>query len=49
MITYKSNDDFMNMKKAGKIVSTIHSELENMSSPGNKDRRARQKGRRDNY
>ncbi len=34
MITYKSNDDFMNMKKAGKIVSTIHSELENMSSPG---------------
>ena len=34
MITYKSNDDFMNMKKAGKIVSTIHSELQNMSIAG---------------
>ena len=34
MITYKSNDDFMNMKKAGKIVSTIHSELQNMSLAG---------------
>ena len=36
MITYKSNEDFMNMKKAGKIVATIHAELQNISLPGTK-------------
>ena len=36
MITYKSKEDFMNMKKAGKIVATIHAELQNISLPGTK-------------
>ena len=36
MITFKSNEDFMNMKKAGKIVATIHAELQNISLPGTK-------------
>ena len=34
MITYKSEEDFRNMNKAGSIVASIHSELEYASSPG---------------
>ena len=34
MITYKSEEDFKNMNKAGSIVATIHSELEHASNPG---------------
>ena len=36
MITYKSEEDFNNMKKAGLIVASIHSELEYASNPGTK-------------
>ncbi len=36
MITYKSQEDFSNMNKAGSIVATIHSELEYASIPGTK-------------
>ena len=36
MITYKSQEDFNNMKKAGLIVASIHSELEYASNPGTK-------------
>ena len=34
MITFKSQEDFNNMDKAGTIVATIHSELQEASTPG---------------
>jgi methionyl aminopeptidase len=34
MITFKSQEDFLNMEKAGRIVATIHSELREASTPG---------------
>jgi methionyl aminopeptidase len=34
MITFKSEEDFSNMDKAGTIVATIHSELREASTPG---------------
>ena len=34
MITFKSQEDFLNMEKAGRIVATIHSELREASIPG---------------
>ena len=36
MITYKSEEDFKNMSKAGSIVASIHKELEYASIPGTK-------------
>ena len=34
MITYKSTEDFDNMRKAGKVVSNIHYEIFDKTKPG---------------